>query len=75
MVGLNDSRREEPENFRILLGAFNQSDLTGVQIRFIDLIIKVRRKSVLTGFNSNSSLTLTKVLLYSLHAIESLNSL
>lgn len=40
MVGTNDSRREVPENFRILLGAHNQLDLTGVQIRTIDLIVK-----------------------------------
>jgi len=40
MVGLNDSRREDPENFRLLLGANNLLDLTGVQIVGIDLIIK-----------------------------------
>jgi len=43
MVGMNDSRREEPENFRLLLGAYKQSDLTEVQIRSIDLIIKHER--------------------------------
>ena len=41
MVGVNDSRREDPENFRLLLGAHNQLDLTGVDIRTIDLIVKV----------------------------------
>jgi secreted trypsin-like serine protease len=43
MVGLNDSRREEPENFRLLLGAHSQSDLQNVQIRYIDRIIKHER--------------------------------
>ena len=41
MVGLNDSRREDPSNFRLLLGASNLQDLTGVQIVGIDLIVKV----------------------------------
>jgi secreted trypsin-like serine protease len=40
MVGLNDSRREDPDNFRLLLGAHTLADLRGVQIRFIDLIVK-----------------------------------
>jgi secreted trypsin-like serine protease len=43
MVGLNDSRREDPENFRLLIGANNIADLLGIQIRSIDLIIKHER--------------------------------
>ena len=41
MIGLNDSRREDPENFRLLLGAYNQTNLDSVQIIGIDLITKV----------------------------------
>jgi hypothetical protein len=44
MVGLNDSRREDPENFRLLIGAHNLLDLTNVQIIGIDLIVKVMRE-------------------------------
>ena len=47
MVGMNDSRREEPENFRLIFGGLNISDIEedgGVegseQILSIDMIIK-----------------------------------
>ena len=42
MVGLNDSRREDPENFRLVLGTINIADMTGSQIIGIDLIVKAR---------------------------------
>jgi len=45
MVGLNDSRREDPENFRLILGATNLQDLTSVQILGIDLIVKVNNET------------------------------
>ena len=48
MVGLNDSRRDDPENFRLVFGAFNISDIEedsevegAEQIARIDRIIKV----------------------------------
>jgi secreted trypsin-like serine protease len=43
MIGMNDSRREEPENFRVLVGATNLLDLSAVQIIGIDLITKHER--------------------------------
>jgi len=43
MVGLNDSRREDPENFRLIVGAVSIASLTGTQIRNIDLIVKHER--------------------------------
>jgi secreted trypsin-like serine protease len=43
MVGLNDSRREDPANFRLILGVTSLADLTGAQIRGIDLIVKHER--------------------------------
>ena len=48
MVGLNDSRRDVPENFRLVFGGFNISDVEedgdvegSEQILDIDMIIKV----------------------------------
>ena len=43
MVGLNDSRREDPENFRLVFGAYNISDTEEDKEQFIsiDMIIKV----------------------------------
>jgi serine protease 33 len=46
MVGLNDSRREDPENFRLVLGAYNVSDVDDdddVTKVYIDSIIKHER--------------------------------
>jgi len=43
MVGLNDSRREDPENFRLVLGTINIADTTGRQIIGINLIVKHER--------------------------------
>jgi hypothetical protein len=40
MIGLNDSRREDPENFRVVFGAVSIGDLRGTQIIGIDLIVK-----------------------------------
>jgi hypothetical protein len=43
MVGLDDPRREDPENFRLILGANRIDNLAGTQIVGIDLIVKHER--------------------------------
>jgi len=43
MVGLDDPRREDPENFRLIIGANRIDNLQGSQIIGIDLIIKHER--------------------------------
>ena len=38
----SNPRREDPENFLVIFGAFNISDVTDEQVIGIDMIIKVR---------------------------------
>jgi secreted trypsin-like serine protease len=58
MVGLNDSRREEPENFRIVAGTSNLADMTGTQILYLDMIIKHERwePNALLGYPNDIAL-------------------
>jgi len=43
MIGLNDSRREDPENFRLVIGTISIADTRDSQIIGINLIVKHER--------------------------------
>ena len=45
-----DPRREDPDNFLLVFGAYNISDVTDEQILGIDLIVKVPTKSCTCRF-------------------------
>ena len=52
----SNPRREDPENFLVIFGAFNISDVTDEQVIGIDMIIKVRNtQEVSHTFKYNSA--------------------
>ena len=55
MIGLNDSRREDPDNFRVIFGLFNQSEQETDTTQHVDLDLIIRVSNMLFNYSDQVS--------------------